>query len=83
MVFDKSLLVDLTGEEENRVKRLLERGVTIPAQPRVLLELQDQLARGVSDVRLLARTIEQDPGIGAMLFKVVQRAAFRRLQPLA
>ena len=83
MVFDKSLLVDLTGEEENRVKRLLERGVTIPAQPRVLLELQDQLARGVSDVRLLARTIEQDPGIGAMLFKVVQGAAFRRLQPLA
>ena len=81
MVFDKSLLVDLTGEEENRVKRLLERGVTIPAQPRVLLELQDQLARGVSDVRLLARTIEQDPGIGAMLFKVVQGAAFRRLQP--
>ena len=83
MVFDKSLLVDLTGEEENRVKRLLERGVTIPAQPRVLLELQDQLARGVSDVRLLARTIEQDPGIGAMLFKVVQGAAYRRLQPLA
>ena len=83
MVFDKSLLVDLTGEEEKRVKRLIERGVTIPAQPRVLLELQEQLARGVSDVRLLARVIGQDPGIGAMLFKVVQGAAFRRLQPLA
>ena len=83
MVFDKSLFVDLTGEEEKRVKRLSERGVTIPAQPRVLLELQEQLARGVSDVRLLARVIGQDPGIGAMLFKVVQGAAFRRLQPLA
>lgn len=69
MVFDKSLLVDLTGEEEKRVKRLIERGVTIPAQPRVLLELQEQLARGVSDVRLLARVIGQDPGIGAMLFR--------------
>ena len=82
MAFDKSLLVDLTGEESSRVKRLIERGVSIPAQPRVLLELQEQLARGVSDVRLLARTIGQDPGIGAMLFKVAQGSAFRRHQPL-
>lgn len=82
MVFDKALLVDLTGEEGSRVKRLIDRGVTIPAQPRVLIELQEQLAHGVSDVRLLSRIISQDPGIGAMLFKVVQGAAFRRLQPL-
>ncbi|MBP6653577.1 MAG: HDOD domain-containing protein [Propionivibrio sp.] len=83
MVFNTGLLDDLTSEEGNRVKRLMERGVTIPAQPRVLLELQEQLARGVSDVRLLARTIGQDPGIGAMLFKVTQGSTFRRLQPLA
>lgn len=82
MALDKALLVDLTGEESSRVKRLIERGVTIPAQPRVLIELQEQLALGVSDVRLLARIIGQDPGIGAMLFKVVQGAAFRTLQPL-
>lgn len=82
MAFDKALLVDLTGEEGNCVKRLFERGVTIPAQPRVLVELQEHLARGVSDVRVLSRIIGQDPGIGAMLFKVVQGAAFRRLQPL-
>lgn len=82
MVFDKSLLTVLSGEESSKVKRLIERGVSIPPQPQVLLELQEHLSRGVSDVRVLARTIAQDPGIGAMLFKVAQGSAFRRLRPL-
>ena len=82
MVFNKALLSSLTTDEGHRIKRLIERGVTIPAQPRVLIELQEQLSRGVSDVRFLARIIGQDPGIGAMLFKVAQSGAFRRLQPL-
>ncbi len=81
MAIDQSLLVDLTGEEGKSVKRLFEKGVTIPPQPRVLQELQDALARGVADVRILARIISQDPGIVALLFKVVQSAAFRKFQP--
>ena len=83
MAFDKTLLVDLSGEESNRVKRLIDKGITIPPQPRVLLELQKNLVRGVADVRVLARVIVQDPGIGAMLFKVVQSAVFRKFQPFA
>jgi hypothetical protein len=31
-----------------RAKRLLEKGITIPSQPRVLRELQQNLARGVA-----------------------------------
>jgi len=81
MAFDKSLLVDLSGEESRSVLRLIEKGITIPPQPRVLQELQASLARGVADVRVLARIIAQDPGVGAMLFRVVQSAAFRRYQP--
>ena len=81
MAIDKSLLVDLSGDEVKSVKRLFEKGVTIPPQPRVLHELQEHLARGVADVRVLARIIAQDPGIGAVLFKVVQSASFRKFQP--
>ena len=83
MAIDKSLLVDLSGDEVKSVKRLFEKGVTIPPQPRVLHELQENLARGVADVRVLARIIAQDAGIGAVLFKVVQSAAFRKFQPFA
>ena len=81
MAIDQSLLVDLPGEEVKRVRRLFERGVTIPPQPRVLTELQDALARGEADVRVLSHIIAQDPGVVATLFKVVQSPAFREFQP--
>lgn len=81
MAIDKSLLVDLSGDEARSVKRLFEKGVTIPPQPRVLQELQEALGRGVADVRTLSRIISQDPGIVATLFKVVQSAAYRKFQP--
>jgi len=81
MAIDQSLLLDLSGEEGNCVKRLFEKGVIIPPQPRVLQNLQEALARGVADVRALSRIISQDPAIVATLFKVVQSAAFRNHQP--
>jgi len=81
MAFDKALLVDLSDDESKGVQRLIEKGITIPTQPRVLQELQQKLAQGVADVRVLARTIGQDPGMGAMLFRVVQSAAFIKYQP--
>jgi HD-like signal output (HDOD) protein len=63
------------------VKRLIERGIKIPPQPRVLEELR-QLIRGrESDVRVLARVIGQDPGLLGMLFKVVRSSAYRQHQP--
>lgn len=49
----------------------------------MLRELQQNLARGVEDVRALARTIVQDPAIVALLFKLVQSAAYRKFQPFS
>lgn len=64
-----------------RIKRLLEGGIRIPAQPRVLDELRKLMARKEMDVRPLARTINQDPGLTALLFQVVGNAAYRQHQP--
>jgi HD-like signal output (HDOD) protein len=70
------------GEADaGRIKRLLEGGVKIPAQPRVLEELSKLMGRQELDVRLLARVINQDPGLTALLFKVVGNAAYRQHQP--
>ena len=66
-----------------RIKRLLEGGVKIPPQPRVLEELRKHMKRSGMDVRLLARVINQDPGLTAMLFKVVGNSAYRQHQPFA
>jgi len=81
MAFDKTLLAGLSENEEKSIKRLLERGVNLPPQPRVLQELYAKLMAGVADVRVYAQILAQDPGIVAMLFKVVQSASYRRYQP--
>jgi len=78
-------VLDITrslGEEDAaRARRVLEGGIKIPAQPRVLDELRKLIQRKELDVRLLARTIQRDPGLSAMLFKVVGNAAYRQHQP--
>ncbi len=71
----------LDDEEARRFRRLLERGVKIPPQPRVLEELRKHLTRKEFDVRVLSRVINQDPGIAAMLFKVVGSPVYAQHQP--
>jgi HD-like signal output (HDOD) protein len=82
MAIDKALLTTLSEDEGKKVRRLVEKGVKLPPQPAVLEELHHLLTRGVSDVRILARSISQDPGMVASLFKVAQSSAFASLQPL-
>ena len=82
MAIDKALLTTLSEDESKKVRRLVEKGIKLPPQPAVLEELNHLLRRGVSDVRILARSISQDPGIVAALFKVAQSSAFASLQPL-
>ena len=71
----------LGDDDASRIKRLLENGIKIPAQPRVLDQLRKLTARKELDVRALAKVINQDPGLTAMLFKVVGNRAYRQHQP--
>lgn len=75
-------LIQGLGEvDAGRVRRVLENGIRIPAQPRVLSELRTLMGRQELDVRLLSRTIQQDPGLAATLFQVVGSPAYRAHQP--
>ncbi|PKO37774.1 MAG: histidine kinase [Betaproteobacteria bacterium HGW-Betaproteobacteria-6] len=71
----------LGADDAARIKRLLENGVKLPVQPRVLEELRKYIDRDELDVRLLAAIINKDPGLTAMLFKVVGNSAYRQHQP--
>ena len=59
-------------DEEKALTELVSRGIRIPPQPRVLIELHELLMSGDYDVRALSRVIARDPGIVAMLFKAVR-----------
>lgn len=75
------IVAELPEAEKSKIKRLLERGVKIPPQPRVLEELRQHLLRKEFDVRVLARVIQQDPGLTAMLFRVVGSSVYKQHQP--
>lgn len=72
------LLQTMPDGEAAQIRRLLAGGVKIPAQPRVLAELRQLMQRRELDVRRLARVINQDPGVTAMLFRLVGGGAYRQ-----
>lgn len=77
----QQVLADLDDNQATQLKILIERGIKIPPQPRVVERFRQQVVRGEKDVRALAQTLGEDPGIVSMLFKVVQSPAYRQYQP--
>lgn len=63
-------------DEQQALQALVERGIRIPPQPTVLVELCERLRDGEYDARGLAAIISADPGIAAMLFKVARSPLF-------
>lgn len=68
----------MTINTDQAMKDLVSKGIKIPPQPKVLLELQRKLASDNYDVRSLAKIIGSDPGLSAMLFKVARSPLFGR-----
>lgn len=75
------ILAALPPDEAARLRFVLQRGVKLPPQPRVLEALRRLINRREFDVRALARVITQDPGVTALLFKAVKSAAYRQHHP--
>jgi HD-like signal output (HDOD) protein len=61
---------------DNAIKELTSKGIKLPPQPRVLLELQKKFASDNYTMKQLATIISGDPGITAMLFKAVRSPVF-------
>jgi HD-like signal output (HDOD) protein len=68
----------MTIDADKAMKELVAKGIKIPPQPKVLIELRKLLSSDDYDVRKLARIISQDPGISAMLFKAARSPVFGR-----
>jgi HD-like signal output (HDOD) protein len=68
----------MTIDIDQSMKDLASKGIKIPPQPKVLIELRNLLASEDYDVRALASIINADPGISAMLFKAARSPIFGR-----
>ena len=70
--------------EADELEALLAKGMRLPAQPQVVVEIQQLLTAEEPDVRKLTQILARDPGIVAMLFKLVSTPAYggRRIDSL-
>jgi HD-like signal output (HDOD) protein len=78
---NQEVLATLNDQQAASLKILLDRGIKIPPQPRVAELFGSAVRRGVKDVRELARILSEDPGITALLFKIVRTPAYQQYQP--
>ena len=63
-------------DAEKAVKELVAKGIKLPPQPKVLLELQKKITSDKYNMSELARIISSDPGITATLFKAARSPVF-------
>ena len=64
--------------EKEALDNLARQGIKIPPQPRVLIELQQLIVSDDYELRSVAKVINQDPGIVALLFRLARSPAFSR-----
>jgi HD-like signal output (HDOD) protein len=67
---------NLQLDAENAINQLVNKGIKLPPQPGVLIELQKMFASDGYNMSSLARIISSDPGITAMLFKTARSPVF-------
>lgn len=65
-------------DEKKALDQLARQGIKLPPQPRVLTELQQLLLSDDYEMRSVAKVINQDPGIVALLFRLARSPAFSR-----
>jgi len=63
-------------DTKKAIQELAAKGIKLPPQPNVLIALQKALASKGCNIKDLARIISGDPGITAMLFRVVHSPVF-------
>lgn len=69
-------------DAEKAMKDIVSKGIKLPTQPRVLIELQAKLNSDDYSMRELAQIIARDPGITAMLFKALGSPVFSHSKKL-
>lgn len=57
-------------------RAVLDKGIRLPVQPKVLIEFQDRVSSADYDIRDLAKIVGRDPAIVAALFRVAGSPVF-------
>lgn len=68
----------MTTAHDPQLAEFAKRGITIPPQPKVLIELRELLGSDDYDVHSVAAVVGKDPGVLAALFRLARSPLYSR-----
>lgn len=75
-------IIELNSAEQQDLEKLLGRGITLPAQPKVMLEIEHMIHQPRVNMGEIAQLISQDPSLTATIFKVIGSPIYGLRKPI-
>jgi HD-like signal output (HDOD) protein len=74
--------VELTANEQQELEKLLGSGVTLPAQPKVMLEIERMIHKPHAKMSAIAKMVSKDPALTAIVFKIIGSPIYGLRKPI-
>jgi HD-like signal output (HDOD) protein len=76
------MTVELTADEQQDLEKLLGSGITIPAQPKILLDMDRLLNKPKVNISAIAQLVSQDPAMTAIIFRIIGSPIYGLRKPI-
>lgn len=76
------MTVELTADEQHELDKLLGSGITIPAQPKIMVEMERLLGKPQVNIGAIAKLVSKDPALTAIVFRVIGSPVYGLRKPI-
>jgi len=76
------MIVELTAKEQQDLKKLLDSGIALPAQPKIMLEMERMIHKPKVNLGAIAKLVSKDPALTAIIFKIIGSPIYGLRKPI-
>lgn len=76
------MIVELTAKEQQDLKKLLDSGIALPAQPKIMLEMDRLIHKPKVNLGAIAKLVSKDPALTAIIFKIIGSSIYGLRKPI-
>lgn len=76
------MTVEFTAKEQEELEKLLDKGVILPAQPKIMEEMDQLIHKPKVNLSAIAKLVSRDPSITAIVFKIIASPIYGLSKPI-
>lgn len=76
------MTVELTTDEQKELEKLLGSGVCLPAQPKIMLEMERLINKPKVNMSAIAQLVSKDPALTAIIFRIIGSPIYGLRKPV-